>query len=167
MVEYTPSAGSSYSFPKIEVVSRVTLVTAKWTVSVAILLEFFGIMPIVHFLESAGGSLCHHQASRCFDGANGPWAVCARCSGMYFGWMFPLVLEPILKLRLVHSQCLRIVTVLFICAVVSALLERYGVFAASNITRALLGIPLGLFPAVMFIFVIKRLKQASSNPLEA
>lgn len=71
----------------------IALELTKWTVSAAILLEFLGIIHVVHFLESAGGSLCHHQATRCFGGLDGTWVVCARCSGMYFGWIMKLIIE--------------------------------------------------------------------------
>lgn len=165
MVRYNPSEENSRSLPRIEVVSIFALELAKWTVSAAILLEFFGIIHVVRFLESAGGSLCHHQATRCFGGIDGSWVVCARCSGMYFGWMVPLLLVPIFQSRLVHSRYLGIVAGLFVFAVVSALLERYGVLTTNNSIRAILGMPLGIFPSVMILFVTTRLKEATPSTL--
>jgi uncharacterized membrane protein len=161
----TSLVGRRCSFPTAEVTSRVALEITKWAVSAAILLEFFDVMRVVRILESSGGSICHHQEARCFDGANGPWVVCARCSGMYFGWMGTMVLAPILQSRLVHSRCLRFVTSLFLFAVISALLERCGVFASSNSARAILGIPLGIFPSLTILYVTDRLKDASPSTL--
>jgi len=141
-------------------ISVIALVLAKWTIAGAIILEFAGVTNVVHFLESGGGTLCHHQASRCFSGTDGPWAVCARCSGLYFGWLLPLVLGPVLKSRIYQSLFLRLATGLFLFAVVSALLERSGIFTTTNATRAILGIPLGFFPAFLIIFAVERLKEA-------
>jgi uncharacterized membrane protein len=144
----------------VEMLSLYALRLAKWSVSVAIVLEFLGILDVVHLLESGGGTLCHHHATRCFVDSAGPWAVCARCSGMYLGWLLPVALSPVMKSKRCDSRCLCFVTLLFLSAVVSALLERSGVFTTANTVRAILGIPLGILPAMMTLFAITRIKES-------
>jgi uncharacterized membrane protein len=47
-----------------------------------------------HFLYSFFGSVCHQMDARSLHIAGYKLAVCARCSAMYFGFLFGLVINP-------------------------------------------------------------------------
>lgn len=78
-------------------VNRFDTRTRKWLVVVAALAAVFCCgMVLAPWLEQRGsavGSLlrlcyspaCHQMPERCLDLGLGPWAVCARCAGLYFG----------------------------------------------------------------------------------
>ena len=77
---------------RAERISLLALVGMRWVVSAAILLDFSGVLNVGEFLELGGGTLCHHEQTRCFIDSEGPWAVCARCSEMYLGWILAMML---------------------------------------------------------------------------
>ncbi len=53
-------------------------------VVLAPLLEHLG-SPAGSLLRMAYGPACHQMPERCLDLGFGPWAVCARCAGLYVG----------------------------------------------------------------------------------
>jgi predicted MFS family arabinose efflux permease len=82
---------------------------------------------------------------------------------MYLGWLMPVALMTPMKSMRWGVRSLRFVTLLFLIAVASAILERSGVFTTTNAARAILGMPLGIFPAVMILFAIERLKEVNCS----
>ena len=104
----------------------------------------------VAFIFAAGSVICHQRPERSFflDGHQFP--VCARCTGLYLsaaagllGWVAlktasrwrPLLLHPRLAIR--------IIVIGAIPTAVSVATGALGVWDGSNVTRAILAVPLG------------------------
>jgi len=105
---------------------------------------------LVAFIFAVGGVICHQRPERSFflDGHQFP--VCARCTGLYLsaavglaGWVAfktasrwrPVAFDPRLAIR--------VIAIAAIPTAVSWTTGVTGVWDGSNITRALLAIPLG------------------------
>ncbi len=148
-------------------VARAVLMTSWCVVTAAIISQSIGILNVVGLLELAGGRICHHDPARSFSGSEGTWAVCARCSGLYAGW---LVLAPAWWLSMRHGSSRNLLialALLFGGAAVAALVERSALFVGSNELRFVLGVPLGLFPSALFAFGAERLKNIPDpHPIE-
>ena len=104
----------------------------------------------IAFVYAAGGLICHQLPERSFflDGRQLP--VCARCTGLYLsgaagflGWFIwkttrgwrPFILPP--------RAALAIVVAAGVPTAVSYATGVIGLWDGSNITRALLAVPLG------------------------
>ncbi len=143
-----------------ELIAEYGLLFAYWSVLLAAVLEFFDLALVVRFLESGGGRLCHHVPSRSFGHGATQWAVCARCAGMYAGW---IMMAPWFAWRaFVSSRRWRVLTVVlvitFVVALGEALAERVGALATSNESRFFLGLPLGMLGGFLLLWVAARLR---------
>jgi uncharacterized membrane protein len=105
---------------------------------------------LVAFIFAVGSVICHQRPERSFFVDGHQFPVCARCTGLYLsavvgllGWVAfkfasrwrPLAFDPRLAIRVIAIAALP-TAVSFATGVI-------GVWDGSNITRALLAIPLG------------------------
>lgn len=126
--------------------------------SIAILLESVTPLPITAAIEQSLGSICHHQPERTII-LNAPWTVCARCSGLYCGWLLAVLClwrMPSLSIRCPSGWfrgVLKTLFATFVFGVGAAALEAWEWIAVANWPRFILGIPLGLFPAFSLLAV--------------
>ena len=102
----------------------------------------------------AGAHICHQRPERSFHRANAQYPVCARCHGLYagaalgvIGWLLASGGGPVARdraLRLVRADYLRRGLILTALPTgLSVSLDWIGVWDGSNISRALLALPLG------------------------
>ena len=107
-------------------------------------------------IDVVGSVVCHQLPERSFfiDGQQLP--VCARCTGLYASGLAGLAAWPIVKLwrgwRRIFVPpriALVIVAIAATPTALSVLTGALGVWDGSNVTRALLAIPLGLAAGVV------------------
>lgn len=105
---------------------------------------------VVTFLYAIGSVICHQRADRSFvlDGHQLP--VCARCAGLYLSGMMGFAGWWALKwavrrrpIAVAPSRALRAVLLASVPTGASLSLAALGVWDGSNLTRALLALPLG------------------------
>jgi uncharacterized membrane protein len=97
-----------------------------------------------------GGVICHQLPDRSFFVAGHQLPVCARCTGLYLSGAVALVSWWGLKLarswqpmRMSPEFALRLVAIAAVPTLLSLLTGTLGMWDGSNITRAVLAIPLG------------------------
>jgi uncharacterized membrane protein len=105
----------------------------------------------VAFIFAVGSVICHQLPERSFflDGRQLP--VCARCTGLYLSGAAGLVAWCIVKLvrgwrpQTVNPRlALGLLAIVALPTVVSYLTGVFGVWDGSNLTRAVLAVPLGV-----------------------
>ncbi len=105
----------------------------------------FVVINVEHLL----GPICHHLFERSFDFHGEQFPVCARCTGLYVGWvvgtLFNFLTKPF-DLNTVQRQRLMFSVTVWLLANICALLEKFGIMATSNLVRFFLGLPLGIVP---------------------
>lgn len=121
--------------------------------AVLVLVETVGWLkdtsPIVAPVEHLLGPICHHIPERTLV-IGRPLPVCARCTGLYAGWVIGAPVAGWLATRVSRlGRGLVVLGGLFVVGVVEAVIERLGLIAVSNAARAVLGLPLGLAPSIV------------------
>ena len=105
---------------------------------------------IVTFIFAIGGVICHQRPERSFflDGHQLP--VCARCTGLYLsgavglaGWIGLKIARRWRPIAFDPRVAVRLIVLAAIPTALSLASGTLGVWDGSNITRALLAIPLG------------------------
>lgn len=94
-----------------------------------------------------GSFVCHQQSARSFHMAGAQLPVCARCTGLYAGAAFGVLLLP----RWSPTAVPRLRVLLITSAVpmgITWALEMAHLAEPSNVTRALAAVPLGLVVAL-------------------
>jgi uncharacterized membrane protein len=111
---------------------------------------------IMALIFAAGGLICHQRPERSFflDGHQFP--VCARCTGLYLsgalgiaGWLALKIARRWTSLPFDPGLAKRMVLISAIPTVVSFATGVLGLWDGSNVTRALLAIPLGATAGAM------------------
>jgi uncharacterized membrane protein len=104
----------------------------------------------VSFIYAIGSMICHQRPERSFflDGQQLP--VCARCTGLYLsgalafaGWWGLKLSGRIPALAIDPRRALRVGAIAALPTLISLMLAAVGAWDGSNITRALLALPLG------------------------
>lgn len=98
--------------------------------------------------EAFAGPLCHHVSARAWSLFGEPFPVCARCSGIWFGWissapglLFFLRAKPSERSR---RNARRLISTLFFLCCLLALAEAVRLISMPNAARTALGFPIGL-----------------------
>jgi uncharacterized membrane protein len=107
-------------------------------------------------LFAIGSLICHQRPERSFFWGPHQFPVCARCTGLYLSAAFGLIVWVAIKMsggwrrRTVDPRTARAV---FVAAAMPTLVSlasgMLGVWDGSNVTRALLAIPLGATAGVI------------------
>jgi uncharacterized membrane protein len=101
-------------------------------------------------LFAVGGVICHQKPERSFflDGHQFP--VCARCTGLYLsagagvmGWFGLKLLRRSTSIRLEARSVIRMLLLAGVPTALSLASGAIGLWDGSNLTRALISIPLG------------------------
>ena len=99
--------------------------------------------------KAAAGPICHHLQERTLGTGGRYFPVCARCAGIWIGWLLASVLWWSFRVTSQNARWLapRQLALMAAClgAVLLAVAELGGWLQTNNATRAVLGIPLGLF----------------------
>lgn len=110
----------------------------------------------VTFIYAVGGVICHQRPERSFflDGHQLP--VCARCTGLYLSaavglvsWLGWKLAGRWRRLEIDPRTALRVLAVAALPTALSVASDSIGWWDGSNITRALMAIPLGLTAGVI------------------
>jgi len=105
---------------------------------------------IIAIIYAAGGLICHQRPERSFflDGHQFP--VCARCTGLYLsaamgiiGWLALKIARRWSSLPFDPRLAKRVVILSAIPTAVSFMTGVLGIWDGSNLTRAMLAIPVG------------------------
>ena len=106
---------------------------------------------LLEFAYATGAVVCHQIPGRSFflDGRQLP--VCARCTGLYLGALAGLVSWCTWKLTrgwkpigVSHRGAIRVVVAAGIPTALSVTAGALSIWDGSNVTRAVLAVPLGL-----------------------
>ena len=115
-------------------------------------------LPLAAAAYAIGGTVCHQIAERSFHIAGAQLAVCARCSGIYAGAVAAFVWQVIRARSRVAavraggdaiSNARRWLVLGALPTAVTVALEIAGLWPASNVVRALAGVPLGAAVALV------------------
>jgi uncharacterized membrane protein len=105
---------------------------------------------------AAGSLICHQRPERSFFWGEHQFPVCARCTGLYLSAALGVIAWIAIKTTGGWRRCaidLRTARAWFIAAAMPTLLSlasgMLGVWDGSNITRAMLAIPLGAAAGVI------------------
>jgi uncharacterized membrane protein len=91
------------------------------------------------------GHVCHQIPSRAFHLAGHPFAVCARCTGIYFGFAAGVLLYPLVRsLKRTDTPARKWLLLAAAPAVLDFALGLVGVWENTHLSRALSGALLGL-----------------------
>jgi uncharacterized membrane protein len=117
-----------------------------------------------------GSFICHQIPERSFHIAGFQLPVCARCLGIYIGvaigvallWMRPISGQTVL---LKAAREFRWIAAMAAApTIVTIVLETAGAWNPSNSTRALAGVPLGVFVGVVVMNVLATLHYDECVP---
>lgn len=101
--------------------------------------------------------VCHQIPSRCFFINGHALPVCARCSGLYFGFLTGIVLFPLVRRRFLFRTPPRYVLFLTaLPAAIDAILEKTGIWEGTLSMRFLTGLMLG---AAALFYVLPQLNR--------
>lgn len=102
------------------------------------------------FVYAAGSVICHQRPERSFFWMGQQLPVCARCTGLYasaavamLAWWAVRLLSHSAPIAFTPARALRVIAITAVPTAVSWLSGVLGVWDGSNVTRALLAIPLG------------------------
>ena len=103
------------------------------------------------FIFAVGSLICHQRPERSFFVGGHQLPVCARCAGLYLSGAFGLVAWIAVKtvrrwqsLTIDPRLAARVFLIAALPTVISVATGFAGVWDGSNVTRALLAIPLGV-----------------------
>jgi uncharacterized membrane protein len=116
------------------------------------------------FTYASGSLVCHQQSARSFHLAGAQLPVCARCFGLYAGAVFGIVAWCALAglaraarpraAQWVNGNGVRVSLIaVAVPTVVSVALAWLGLWDGTNLTRALLALPLGAVLALVMAAV--------------
>lgn len=125
-----------------------------------------GLPRLVPMLETLTGPICHHLPERTLTVFDTPLPVCARCSGIWLGWIAVSPLGFLFEKRHRSCSCLRALRPgLLVCATycaAAALSEHLQWVALSNLERLLLGLPLGIAAGLALISASRSLEEVGA-----
>lgn len=107
-----------------------------------------GSFSLLRCLESVVGPLCHHQPARTPTISGRSLPVCARCTGIWFGWLAGALIDHVPAARLwpAYGRRVRWLGLVVVGALGAGLAagESIGWFGFGNLARVGSGILLGL-----------------------
>lgn len=105
----------------------------------------------VGFLYAVGSVICHQRPERSFFWDGHPFPVCARCTGLYLSgaivfavWWAARAARSAPPMTWTPRLALRVIALAAIPTALSWISGVVGVWDGSNLTRAVLAVPLGL-----------------------
>ena len=111
---------------------------------VAPLAEASGHLDVAHGIYQAFGVFCHQRPDRSYFLDGHKFAVCARCTGLYFGFAFTLLLYPLLRsLRNTNTPPRSLLFLSALPLLIDFSLTFFGVWENTHTSRLLTGALLG------------------------
>lgn len=105
-------------------------------------------------VELGFSSICHQIPERSFSIWGYPLAVCARCTGIYGGFLFAVLLFPFFNRSSVRISSSMVLISAFLPSVCEFSLAHGGILASTNTIRFLVGIPLGIGLGWLFLSAV-------------
>ena len=147
-----------------------------WAISAAIVTSLVALI-IVAPLAAAGGYneiagaiyyafslLCHQRPDRSFFIEGQKFGVCSRCTGIYFGFAFTLLLYPLLRsLRTTTTPARKWLFLAALPLAVDFSLTFFGLWENTHTSRLLTGLLLG---SVAVFYVMPGISELSLRALQ-
>jgi len=159
IAEYVPQTNQSWRPLIIWLIASATALLLVLMIVGAPLAAANDHASLAQTIYRAFGTLCHQLPDRSFFIAGHKFAVCARCTGLYAGFTFVLILFPLL--RPLRSVTLPPPKWLFIAAAplfVDFALTFFGLWENTHSTRLVTGMLLG---GVTVFYVMPGLAELS------
>lgn len=115
---------------------------------------------ISRFSVSFFSSLCHQQWDRLIFIGDLPLAVCARCTGIYFGFAATLLIIPFLPVnyRVYHKWMLTVFVISLCLNLIESVLDLLIGYNFA-LLRVILGFSFGIISAFMFMEIFNHNKK--------
>src|SRR5215213_5978905 len=111
----------------------------------------------------AFGTLCHQIPERSYFIDGHKFAVCSRCTGIYFGFAFTLLLYPLIRsLRATETPLRKWLLLAAVPLAIDFSLTFFGIWENTHTSRLLTGTLLG---SVAVFYVAPGLMELSLRPL--
>jgi uncharacterized membrane protein len=121
---------------------------------------------LVSAWEAVSGPICHHWEWRTLHLDGRAYPVCARCTGLYLGYVAGL---PVLVLGVVARdpkwlwRAMVLLAAIWLFGFLAALGEKIDLFRTANLTRVGLGVALGLPASAMLALWARAIGAASQE----
>jgi len=118
-------------------------------------------IPLARFLYFCFSSVCHQIPGRSFSVFGYPMAVCARCLGIYFGFLAGLGLYPMLRgFSEVRMPKMKIFLAVSLPVVADTAGNLLGFWTTTNVLRLATGI---LWGAILPFYFVTGLAELASH----
>ncbi|MBC7797149.1 MAG: DUF2085 domain-containing protein [Pyrinomonadaceae bacterium] len=124
-----------------------------------------GFEDFAHYIYAPFGFICHQIGARSFHVSDEPFAVCARCFGVYFGLAFGVSVYPLFRsIHNVNSLPRIFLLLAPVPTSVDFLLGYYGIWANTHLSRFITASVLGFVCAFFVIPGIVEISRAFRVP---
>jgi uncharacterized membrane protein len=148
---------------------------AYWTISAAVVTLFVALIVIAPLAAASGqagiaqgiyrafGSVCHQLPERSFFIDGHKLAVCSRCTGIYAGFLFTLLVYPLVRsLRRTSTPDRKWLVLATLPLAIDFSLTFFGIWENTHTSRLLTGLLLG---SVAVFYVIPGIMDLSLRAL--
>ena len=125
-------------------IAAVTVLLLVSLIIVAPVAAANGHSELAHGIYGAFGALCHQIPERSYFIAGHKFAVCSRCTGVYAGFAFTLLLYPLLRsLKTTATPPLNLLVLAALPLIVDFSVTFFGFWENTHTSRLLTGALLG------------------------
>ena len=127
-----------------------------WAISAAVVTSLVALIIVAPLAAASGhneiagaiyyafGALCHQRPDRSFFIDGHKFGVCARCTGIYFGFAFTLLVYPLVRsLRTVTTPARKWLLLAALPLAIDFSLTFFGIWENTHTSRLLTGLLLG------------------------
>ena len=147
-----------------------------WAISAAIVTSLVALIIVAPLAAASGHTdtagaiyyafslLCHQRPDRSFFIEGQKFGVCSRCTGIYFGFAFTLVVYPLLRsLRTTTTPARKWLFLAALPLAIDFSLTFFGLWANTHTSRLLTGLLLG---SVAVFYVMPGISELSLRALQ-
>lgn len=147
-----------------------------WAVTAAIIVSLVSLILVAPLAAASGHNeiagaiyyafslLCHQRPDRSFFIDGYKFGVCSRCTGIYFGFAFTLLVYPLVRsLRTVTTPARKWLLLAALPLAIDFSLTFFGVWENTHTSRLLTGLLLG---SVAVFYVMPGIADLSLRPLQ-
>lgn len=148
-----------------------------WAISAAVVVSLVALILVAPLAAASGhneiagaiyyafSGLCHQRPDRSFFVEGEKFGVCARCTGIYFGFAFTLLVYPLVRsLRTVTTPARKWLLLAALPLAIDFSLTFFGVWENTHASRLLTGLLLG---SVAVFYVMPGISDLSLRALTA
>ena len=144
---FSPRVSAS---PRLSVLSFVWAITATLTllfvsmIVVAPVAQAYGYSSIALVIYTTFGKFCHQIPERSFFIDGHPFAICARCTGIYFGFAAGVMFYPLVRsLNRVDAPGRKWLVLALVPTAIDFVLDFFGILENTHLSRFVTGALLG------------------------